>query len=134
MIEVTDEDIVEALRLGGYADPDKQGSINWVRDKAETCHTPELLFAHAQTIAKLRVAEEEIVLLKADHEDYCKSWDIRKQITALQGKLVEAVEALRTLSKIDDWLNNDSADAGEIVEYVEEVARTTLTQIKDTGQ
>ena len=104
MIEVTDEDVAEALRLGGYADPDKQGSINWVRDKAETCHTPELLFAHAQTIAKLRVAMEALERVN---------------------KLPPCDGGTENARASQDMRNTEVARL---------IARQALTQIKDTGQ
>jgi len=111
MIEVTDADVAEALRLGGYAYPDKQGSIDWVRDKAETCHTPELLFAHAQTIAKLRVAVETLKVADDAINEMFRYFDGGETRGSYDGKPER----------------NQLRKAGY-------KTRAAFTQIKDTGQ
>lgn len=51
------------------------------------------------------------------------------RIEVLEAENAWLREALHTLSKIDNWIAGKPAGAGEVVEYVEEVARAAL---KDT--
>ena len=52
--------------------------------------------------------------------------DMEAQLAEAQREIARLREALRTLSKIDDWIAGEPAEADEVVEYVEEVARAAL--------
>jgi hypothetical protein len=90
-----DDYIAEALRLSGSPPI----SIAILREHYQSA-VYSTIWHLAATIHKLREADAENERLRADHQVYCKSWDMRKQIEALQAKL-----AVGELSYVNGWNN-----------------------------
>jgi hypothetical protein len=80
MVEVLDEDIAEACRLGSFA-----WHPSTVRMRPEGS-VDRSIMAHARTIAKLRVAEGALQIVADHSKDPKSAWAALEALTAIRSE------------------------------------------------
>ena len=111
MLEPTDEDIAEALRLAGF--PDSPATLKDFKtpctDDEEPTHVSKSIASHARTIAKLRIAVEALEEMTATAAVVAGSFALRGEYgwgKADQAELDKAEEILHQIK----GQSNEQAD------------------------